>query len=52
MTKAQYYEMIRLKFIIHGAYGVVKHLSENERNKMYRKYMELQNLYRKNRGVK
>jgi hypothetical protein len=32
MTKTQYYEMIRLKFIIHGSYRVVKHPSEDERN--------------------
>jgi hypothetical protein len=51
MTKEQYYQMIRLNFILHGTYGVVKHISEDERNKMYRKYIELRNLYHKSRGV-
>jgi len=52
MTKEQYWEMIRLKFIVHGTYGIAKHFSEDERIKIYRKYMELRNLYRKSRGVK
>lgn len=51
MTKEQYWEMIRLKFIVHGSYGIAKHPSEDERIKMYRKYMELRNLYHKSRGV-
>ena len=51
MTKEQYWEMIRLKFIVHGSYGIAKHSSEDERNKMYRKYMELRNLYRECKGV-
>lgn len=51
MTKKQYWEMIRLKFIVHGTYGLEKHPSENERNEMYRKYMELRNLYRECKGV-
>ena len=54
MTKEQYWEMIRLKFIVHGTYGLEKHLSEdeqNKRNEMYRKYMELRNLYRECKGV-
>lgn len=52
MTKEQYLEMIRLKFIVHGSYGIVKHPSEDERIEMYRKYIELRNLYHKSRGVK
>lgn len=51
MTKEQYWEMIRLKFIVHGSYGIAKHPSEDERNEMYRKYMELRNLYRECKGV-
>ena len=51
MTKEQYWEMIRLKFIVHGTYGIVKHPSEDERNEMYKKYMELRNLYRECKGV-
>lgn len=51
MTKEQYWEMIRLKFIVHGSYGIVKHPSEDERIEMYRKYMELRNLYRECKGV-
>ena len=54
MTKEQYWEMIRLKFIVHGTYGIAKHSSENERNErneMYRRYMELRNLYRECKGV-
>lgn len=51
MTKEQYWEMIRLKFIVHGTYGIVKHPSEDERNKMYRRYMELRNLYCECKGV-
>ena len=47
MTKKQYHEMIRLKFIVNGVYGIKEHLSEDERNKMYRRYMELRNLYRR-----
>ena len=50
MTKEQYYEMIRLKFIVHGTYGIAKHPSEDERNEMYRRYMELLNLYRECKG--
>lgn len=51
MTKEQYWEMIRLKFIVHGTYGIAKHPSENERNEMYKKYMKLLNLYRECKGV-
>lgn len=51
MTKEQYWEMIRLKFIVHGTYGISKHPSENERNEMYKKYMKLLNLYRECKGV-
>ena len=51
MTKEQYWEMIRLKFIVHGTYGIVKHLSEDERNEMYIRYMKLRNLYRECKGV-
>ena len=51
MTKEQYWEMIRLKFIVHGTYGIAKHPSEDERNEMYKKYMELRNLYRECKGV-
>lgn len=46
MTKEQYWEMIRLNFIVHESYGIAKHPSEDERNEMYRKYMELRNPYR------
>jgi hypothetical protein len=51
MTKEQYWEMIRLKFIVHGSYGITKHPSEDERNEMYKKYMGLRNLYRECKGV-
>ena len=54
MTKEQYYEMIRLKIDVHGYYGAsVKYPlpSEDERNKMFKKYMKLRNLYRKCKGV-
>lgn len=51
MTKEQYWEIIRLKFIAHGTYGIVKHPSEDERIEMYKKYMELRNLYREYKGV-
>lgn len=51
MTKEQYLEMIRLKFIIHGSYGVANHPSKDKRNEMYRRYMELLNLYRECKGV-
>ena len=44
--------MIRLKLIVHGSYGITKHPSEDERIEMYRKYMELRNLYRKSGGIK
>ena len=46
MTEEQYYEMIRLSIILNGSYGIAKHSSEDERNEMYRRYMELRNLYR------
>ena len=51
MTKEQYWEMIRLKFIVYGSYGIAKHSSEDERIEMYRKYIELRNLYRECKGV-
>ena len=51
MIKEQYREMNRLKFIVHESYGIAKHPSENERNEMYKKYMELRNLYRKSKGI-
>lgn len=51
MTKEQYWEMIRLKFIVHGTYGLIKHPSEYKRNEMYRRYMELRNLYHECKGV-
>ena len=51
MNKEQYWEMIRLNFIVYGTYGIAKHPSEDERNEMYKKYMELRNLYRECKGV-
>ena len=51
MNKEQYWEMIRLKFIVHGSYGIVKHPSEDERIEMYIRYMKLRNLYRECKGV-
>lgn len=51
MSKEQYWEMIRLSLIANGTYGITKHPSENERNKMYEKYMKLRGMYHKCKGI-
>lgn len=51
MTKEQYYEMIRLRIILHGSYGVQGcRPCSDELDEMYRKYMELRNLYIKSKS--
>ena len=47
MTKEQYNEMIRLKTLVHGTFGVTKHPSvpTKEWEKSYQEYMKLRKLY-------
>lgn len=53
MTKKQYKEMIRLKMLVHGTFGMTKHPSvpTKEFEKLYQEYMKLRNLYSECKGV-
>ena len=53
MTKKQYKEMIKLKVLVHGTFGVTKHPSAptSEKEKLYQEYMKLKNLYSECKGV-
>ena len=53
MTKKQYKEMIRLKMLVYGTYGVIKHpsVSISEQEKIFQEYMKLRKLYSECKGV-